>query len=252
MEIHPPEHPLHTRRDFLIHMGTITLGLLIALGLEATVEYAHHRHQVKETRAALAEELEVNKKATLYAQWVVRRERYVYTENLKTLRYVRAHPNTRLNDLPGAIYWTALDIGFERSAWETAKTTGITSYMRREEVAGTDELYTLLQKPVEADREVFHLMERVSAPMVTSDADPTHLSQQQLDKMIEGVEEILAQETMVAVYLQNLSEVSGFPKTFTVEDLIQLHHRQKLDEVYGASGAVMQKKLNEFKDSSPK
>jgi hypothetical protein len=34
IEVHPPEEPLHGWRDFLIHLATITIGLLIALSLE--------------------------------------------------------------------------------------------------------------------------------------------------------------------------------------------------------------------------
>jgi hypothetical protein len=45
MEIHPPEHPIFTWKQFFIHMSTICLGLLIAIGLEQTVEFVHHRHQ---------------------------------------------------------------------------------------------------------------------------------------------------------------------------------------------------------------
>lgn len=45
MEVHPPEHAIHNWRDFFIHIGTITIGLLIAIGLEQTVEFVHHRHQ---------------------------------------------------------------------------------------------------------------------------------------------------------------------------------------------------------------
>ena len=41
MEVHPPEHGIHSWRDFLVHMGTITLGLVIALGLEAAAEALH-------------------------------------------------------------------------------------------------------------------------------------------------------------------------------------------------------------------
>ncbi|MDE1161440.1 MAG: hypothetical protein PW792_05770 [Acidobacteriaceae bacterium] len=45
MEVHPPEHGIHSWRDFLVHMGTITLGLLIAIGLEQSAEWFHHREQ---------------------------------------------------------------------------------------------------------------------------------------------------------------------------------------------------------------
>ena len=36
---------MHTWRGFLIHIATIVIGLLIAVGLEQTVEFVHHRHQ---------------------------------------------------------------------------------------------------------------------------------------------------------------------------------------------------------------
>lgn len=35
IEVHPPEEKFHGIRDFLVHLSTITIGLLIVLGLEA-------------------------------------------------------------------------------------------------------------------------------------------------------------------------------------------------------------------------
>lgn len=60
LDIHVPEHSTRTWRDFLVHIATIVIGLLIAIGLEQVVEYLHHRHQLHEARAAIREELEVN------------------------------------------------------------------------------------------------------------------------------------------------------------------------------------------------
>ena len=45
IDIHPPQHAATTRRDFLIHLGTVVLGILIAIGLEQTVEAIHHAHE---------------------------------------------------------------------------------------------------------------------------------------------------------------------------------------------------------------
>ncbi|HVG92287.1 MAG TPA: hypothetical protein VNB54_12420, partial [Alphaproteobacteria bacterium] len=42
MEIHHPESPIHSTREFLFHMFTVVLGILIALGMEGVVEWAHH------------------------------------------------------------------------------------------------------------------------------------------------------------------------------------------------------------------
>lgn len=49
MEIHPPQHGIQSWREFLLHMTTIVLGILIAIGLEQTVEWVHHQAGAKAT-----------------------------------------------------------------------------------------------------------------------------------------------------------------------------------------------------------
>lgn len=44
LDVHPPEHAAHSWRDFFIHIATIVVGLLIAIGLEQSVEWMHERH----------------------------------------------------------------------------------------------------------------------------------------------------------------------------------------------------------------
>ena len=58
LDVHPPHHTPNTWRDFFIHIATITVGLLIALGLEQTVEFIHHRHEGAELRENLHRESE--------------------------------------------------------------------------------------------------------------------------------------------------------------------------------------------------
>jgi hypothetical protein len=45
LDVHPPHHPTQTWRDFFVHIATISVGLLIAIGLEQCVEAIHHHHQ---------------------------------------------------------------------------------------------------------------------------------------------------------------------------------------------------------------
>jgi hypothetical protein len=50
LDVHPPQHAVTTWRDFFIHMTAIVLGLLIAIGLEQSVEALHrldHRHELE-------------------------------------------------------------------------------------------------------------------------------------------------------------------------------------------------------------
>jgi len=61
LDVHPPHTSVHTWKDFLTHMTTIVLGLLIAIGLEQSVEWLHHREQ----RHQLLEQLDAEHKQTL-------------------------------------------------------------------------------------------------------------------------------------------------------------------------------------------
>jgi hypothetical protein len=60
LEVHLP-HEVHTWKDFWIHLGTITVGLLIAISLEQSVEKLHQWHERHELEAALRSEVEGNK-----------------------------------------------------------------------------------------------------------------------------------------------------------------------------------------------
>ena len=60
MDVHLPEEPVYTWKQFWIHLGTITAGLLIALGLEHAVAAAHRVHERHELQRELHDEGERN------------------------------------------------------------------------------------------------------------------------------------------------------------------------------------------------
>lgn len=62
LEVHSPHESVHTWKSFFIHIAIITIGLLIALCLEKTVEYFHHRHQARLGVANLLREVSENRK----------------------------------------------------------------------------------------------------------------------------------------------------------------------------------------------
>jgi hypothetical protein len=61
MEVHPPHAPLHGWRDFWIHLGTIAVGLLIAIALEQSVESLHRLHQRHQLEEDFWEEASKNR-----------------------------------------------------------------------------------------------------------------------------------------------------------------------------------------------
>jgi hypothetical protein len=62
MEIHSPKGPILSVRHLLVELATITLGILIALSLEALTGWFHHRTLVREARANIQHEIADNKK----------------------------------------------------------------------------------------------------------------------------------------------------------------------------------------------
>ena len=60
LDVHPPHQPAHTWKDFFIHIATIVIGLLIAIGLEQTVEHFHHREQAHQLEESLNREIDKN------------------------------------------------------------------------------------------------------------------------------------------------------------------------------------------------
>jgi len=62
LDVHPPHAPTHTWRDFLIHIATIVVGLLIAVGLEQTVEAIHHHHEREQFQQRMDATIETNLK----------------------------------------------------------------------------------------------------------------------------------------------------------------------------------------------
>lgn len=60
MDVHPPHQPVRGWKDFALHLLTITVGLFIALTLEAAVQSMHHRHLVRDARQNLRREIAAN------------------------------------------------------------------------------------------------------------------------------------------------------------------------------------------------
>ncbi len=60
LDIHPAHHAASTWRDFFIHVGTICVGLLIAIALEQAVEAFHRAQERRELLHAIHAECESN------------------------------------------------------------------------------------------------------------------------------------------------------------------------------------------------
>jgi hypothetical protein len=103
MEIHPPQHGIQSWREFLLHMTTIVLGILIAIGLEQTVEWVHHRQERSQLQSELREEAEKNRAIITEDLRLVSTETWT-TEAMKTVATSRVGTDGRFGLSWGACH----------------------------------------------------------------------------------------------------------------------------------------------------
>lgn len=124
LEVHAPHEPIQTWKSFLIHIATIVIGLLIAVALEQTVEFFHHRHQRHEVEEALRRTGEGNRQF-IKDDLVVAQGMLDWALEQIAI-FERAGPAGRLtiHRMPAGLIY-APDAG----VWISAKASGLTSLL---------------------------------------------------------------------------------------------------------------------------
>ena len=229
LDVHPPEHAVHSWRDFFTHIATIVVGLLLAIGLEQTVEYFHHRHEVRELREALAQEREDNRQALPVNAALFRLQMAELKNNLRVLVYLRDHPGTPEEKLPGVLQWSTTRVSPAESAWKSAQETQVLSMMPREETERYQTFYTLQDDTDKQVQVMFQSMERASSFAIV-DPNPSHMSAEQLSSEIGLTQQALEATVTWGIYLENLGDQErNLPSPLTEQEL-----REDLGEVRSA------------------
>ena len=197
MEVHAPHEPIHTWRDFFIHIITITIGLLIALGLEAAVEALHHRHLREAARENLRAEIQQNQQDFPKDLRALEGETRELKDNITLLQRLRKHQKAGLNDkLHFDWFWNSTS----DTAWQTAKDTGALALMDNDVVQQYDSLYSQQQLVDRAALELTQSMNRALIPL-TVEPDLNALTPAQIDELIRSCAANLNQ----IVYVQDLA-----------------------------------------------
>lgn len=131
MEIHAPDKPVEGLRDFFLHIGIVTIGILIALSLEGVREVWHNHELVHDSRETFRRELTI--------------DRDHIGEELARVREVDANVKSVLQVLPALAHnpdelnkklQAKRNPGyfFFLGSWEAALSTGALAHMPSEEV----------------------------------------------------------------------------------------------------------------------
>jgi hypothetical protein len=138
MDVHAPHKPIQSIKEFLVHLLAITIGLLIALGLESTVEWVHHRHLARDARENIYQEYRANQQDVLRQLSALPDEDKHLDEILSVIDSVQ---HGRSYKPIGGFHWTSILL--RDSAWEAASSTGAIAFMDYDEVKRYSKLYAV-------------------------------------------------------------------------------------------------------------
>jgi hypothetical protein len=136
IEVHPPHEKVHSWTQFFIHIAAITIGLLMAIGLEQTVVYFHHRHQLQEARRELADELESNRRVVGINLEATRKVMADLDADMALLRAAQTSPASQSPESIGSklvyglgnFYWP------KDATWQAVKQNGSLGLMAHDEL----------------------------------------------------------------------------------------------------------------------
>jgi hypothetical protein len=111
MDIHKPK-AAHSVREFVIEIGTIICGILIALGLEQAVDALHRSAEVREAREAIRAEILAN---TSILKWGVEEDKCLLAQLPAYAAWARGGPKPKA--------FRTLLPEFRTNVWDTVKTT---------------------------------------------------------------------------------------------------------------------------------
>jgi hypothetical protein len=182
LDVHGPHESVHTWRSFSIHIAIITIGLLIALCLEKTVELFHHRRQAREGVELLLREanknrdiLQSNARVNEWAEQEHRADLGV----LQRLRNGRLNPRDRLIFIRP--YGSLVD-----SAWKIVHESDAAPYIPYDLMALYGTLYDTQQYVNQQASSASYELQRATATLNTEQSNMSRDEENRLQGAIAG------------------------------------------------------------------
>jgi hypothetical protein len=140
LEVHLPHKSIRGFSEFLLHLFTISVGLLIATQIESCMEWRHHVHLAEKARTEMRAEIERNLRDMKNAQPGLKAWREAIDADLKAMQNVQNHPNDpKYQHASLTVSYSSITLN--DTAWRTAQMTGALAYMPYEEAERYSSIY---------------------------------------------------------------------------------------------------------------
>jgi hypothetical protein len=185
LDVHAPHERMEGFRDFLLHLLTITIGLLIALGLEGCLEWQHHRSLVREAEDGMRGEVAHNLGTVDRLQHQIVAQQKELDADLAVLAELRKHSDTKDREFSFSFQM----MSFNDVAWRTAQSTGAMAYMPYQSALTYSDIYNTQSEAFEAEKQVVDGVLRAASFPSTQGKDwkPTP---QQIDDLTNRIGEL--------------------------------------------------------------
>jgi hypothetical protein len=140
LDVHAPHHPIGGWKDFFVHLVTISIGLLIAVGIEGCVELHREHNLVREARETMREEIQHNSYEMKRAVVKLDQQAATLKKNIDTLTRIQENPQDKAAQ-EAQINADFSTVGLRETAWKTAQTTGALSFMPYAEAQRYSDVY---------------------------------------------------------------------------------------------------------------
>jgi hypothetical protein len=128
IDVHPPHKAIGNTGEFFVHLFTITIGLLIAVGIEGCVGRYEHHELAKEAQQTMTAEIRKNASNMNDALKDIASEQKKNADNVASVEKAQLNPNdAAAQDMNIDVGYSAE--GLQETAWKTAQATGALAYM---------------------------------------------------------------------------------------------------------------------------
>ena len=248
LDVHAPHESLHSWKGFFIHVATIVIGLLIAVGLEQTVEHLHHQREVAHVRRALQLELYLNVDRFAAETELSRRFIPLLQTDLAVFQYLKLHPGAAATQWPGALEWNTFDPLYWTDAWETAKQSGVLTYMPEAELRHYAAIYRRLEYlrgSLVARRSAVNR----ATEYATAQPDPSLLSPEQISEQVDLTKSALSAYVETALMQRSMTnQLHEFSTAPTEADIEAISHLPLKPEADKAIHAIVDKFLDKERE----
>jgi hypothetical protein len=189
-------------RDFLLHLITITIGLLIALSLEGLVEWQHHRHLVRDAEASLHAEIKSNADGMDGVLADLHQRQATLAHDVSVLNYIAA--NSKLPpDKHMAIDFRI--VTFDDVSWKTAQSTDAFSYMPYDLAKDYAGIYAQQDLLTASEQQAARDAVVSSGPFINDPDNGPPPSREEAEMRIQKIEALQGQLLLVDSFMQGLS-----------------------------------------------